>query len=116
VDSQINFDENTIKHIINKRCDKSGVLNFLNLSSDMILKTFIDFTGSIMVKWHIKQAIKSQNFNEKDTMMIEAIDNGSYLPQDSEMGDKISRHSKTSCKTSSEVGEAIRKVVIKKAY
>jgi hypothetical protein len=49
-------------------------------------------------------------------MMIEAEDMGSYLAPPSEQGDKVSRHSRSSCKTSSEVGEAIRKVVIKKSY
>jgi hypothetical protein len=42
--------------------------------------------------------------------MIEAEDMGSYLAPPSEQGDKVSRHSRSSCKTSSEVGEAIRKV------
>lgn len=80
----------------------------------MVIKTYIDFTGSIILQWHIKQALDMQSFDLKDTMLISADESRSIYGKG--QSDSKSRVSAVTHKTSSEVGEALRKVLIKKPY
>lgn len=109
VDQSINFDERTIQYIIENRCNHDGNVNYNSLAKDMIIKTYIDFTGSIILQWHIKQALTLNQKDDKQTMLIH------IEKSQSDSASKVSRtvKSQSNC---SEVGEAFRKVIIKKGH
>lgn len=56
VDHGINFDQKDIQHIVNK-CDPHGNVNYTKLVKDMVIRTMIDCTGSIILQWHFKSAL-----------------------------------------------------------
>lgn len=47
IDTCLNFDESTIEYITKHRCDPQGNVNYRRLAADMVIKTYIDFTGCI---------------------------------------------------------------------
>jgi hypothetical protein len=58
MDNDISFDEISISNIIKEYCDKRGILNYLKVILDMVIKTEINCTGILIPKWHMKNALK----------------------------------------------------------
>lgn len=54
----INFDEKSIDYIRSK-CDMQGELNYYKIIREMVIRTFLDFTGSFILKWHIRSTLDS---------------------------------------------------------
>ena len=73
----------------------------------MVIKCYIDFTGSISLQWHIKQALPQMPKEDKQTILIH-VEKSEH--------DQASHYTKSvkAQSTCSEVGEALRKVVITK--
>lgn len=116
IDQSIGFDEETIKYIIERRCDR-GELNYVQLVADMILRTYIDCTGSILLQWHVRQALATQTFPEKSTMWIQPCPYQNIQPSDARsVNSHFSKSTASTQKTSSEVGEALKKVKDQKKY
>ena len=56
-DNNIFFDERSNNYIVQKRCDENGLLRYLDIVKDMVIKTYPDYTGTLMAQWHMKQAL-----------------------------------------------------------
>ena len=56
VDQDINFDLNSISYIT-KQSNSKGDINYMKLSKNMVIRSVIDCTGSIISGWHIKSAL-----------------------------------------------------------
>ena len=74
----------------------------------MVIICYIDFTGSISLQWHIKQALPQNMLKDDKQSMLIRIEKSEY--------DLASHHTKSvkAQSTCSEVDEALRKVAITK--
>lgn len=77
---------------------------------DMVIICYIDFTGSISLQWHIKQALPQNMLKEDKQSMLICIEKSEL--------DIASHHTKSvkAQSTCTEVDEALRKVVITKNF
>jgi hypothetical protein len=76
----------------------------------MVIHTFYDVTGSIILQWHIKQALHQFKTVERDAKIISVA--SSTCPSE-----HLTRSERAVSQiTSSEVGEALKKVLIKKQH
>lgn len=118
-DNNIFFDERSTNYIVQKRCDGNGLLKYLEIIKDMVIKTYPDYTGTLMAQWHIKQALE-----ERDPNSVASInsDHVSKPPISKTLSRRLFK-SETKSKTSKssaiedvqgEMEAAIRKVLIKK--
>ncbi len=75
----------------------------------------MDFTGCIILQWHIKNAIDPNSFKDKSFMFIMPENFNAVQSEFEFMSSKSSRPS-SAVTQSSEVGEALKKVLIKKTF
>lgn len=57
LDNNIILDDASQDYTVKHRCDKFGMLNYMNIIKDLTIKTQLDVTGSIQARWHLKQLI-----------------------------------------------------------
>lgn len=115
IDACLNFDEPTIEYISKHRCDAQGNVNYRRLAADMVIKTYIDFTGCIKLQWHIKQALDpNAQTSSKNWMIIPPDDAHSVVGVRDSMS--VGARTEVSKATTTEVAEAFRKVTSKKSY
>lgn len=56
-DNNIFFDDRSTNYIVQKRCDENGLLRYIDIVKDMVIKTYPDYTGTLIAQWHMKQAL-----------------------------------------------------------
>jgi hypothetical protein len=48
-------------------------LRYLDIIKDMVIKTYPDYTGTLMAQWHMKQALE-----ERDPNSVASVQNDNY--------------------------------------
>lgn len=45
----------------------------------MVIRTFLDFTGSFIMKWHIRSTLDSSQLNDNNAIIVEPEDTNSSI-------------------------------------